>query len=158
MKLELELRLLAPNPKRTAEKWTTGVTCNPRSGEGRLFLFEVDREEMDKVPLVLGVLSRIFDMTFLHCTGNGVHFYSSPLVTKEAWKEVHNLLRDINVKCPMTTLRVEPNKWVGEEKVWYQSYIIDHENGEYASLSPEECAEFLEGFKKKLQTVRYPLP
>ena len=57
---------------------------------------------------------------FIHATGNGYHFLSPTLVDKIIYKKFMNVLKDINTKCPMTTLRTKPNKYKNEKDYFFE--------------------------------------
>jgi hypothetical protein len=145
--------------KRTPSKWTTGITVKHKTDPDlRPFLFELDREHTTYAPFVIETLRQVFAMTTMHCTGNGIHFYNLPLMKKEAWKELHKLLKHVNPMCPMTTLRIQPNKYENEESVWYNGYIVDWQEREAAPLNKHMLDRIITGLQEEFETVRYPLP
>lgn len=145
------------NPKRTPMKWTAGVTINPRisNGDSRFFFFEFDREHFQHVVPFIDEVSQELPL-FVHGTGNGIHVMSLNTVTKKKWKELHAKYRHINPKCPMTTLRIIPNKYYDEMMCWLKGYIITKNN--VKKLSQDELYQIYTTFADKCQLVKYPLP
>lgn len=63
---------------------------------------------------------------YVHKTMRGYHFLSTvSMITQEYLKWIKPLMH-LNPKCPMVTLRIKPNKWIGETEVFNQYDI--HEN------------------------------
>ncbi len=105
---------------RTRDKWTNGLAITNKSNDLRFFLFETDspfnQEHYDRI-------NRLYDdysLDYLnHRTGDGIHWLSPSLLSLETWKEMMEQIKDINPKCPMTTLRIEPNKYINEREIWF---------------------------------------
>ena len=111
---------------------------------------------------------------FIHATGNGFHFLSPTLIDKILYKKFMNELKDINTKCPMTTLRVNPNKYENEKDYFFEIVEIkkfpNNKKGTHLindNANCKEMCEFLnstfntnfEGTHKgKIIKVKYPLP
>ena len=102
---------------------------------------------------------------FIHRTGNGLHFLSPTLIDKILYKKFMNELKDINTKCPMTTLRTKPNKYENEQDYFFHPIMIEFQNN-YKTNCKEMCnflnETFNTGFrgnhKGKIIKVKYPLP
>ena len=106
--------------QRTRDKLTKGLVITNHSNDYRFFFFELDN------PIAYGDISRITDVFeyynldyCVHRTGNGLHWISPTLITKEEWKEVRDALKDINTDCPQICMRWTPNKYVNEKSIWY---------------------------------------
>ena len=103
---------------------------------------------------------------FIHLTGNGLHFLSPTLIDKILYKKFMNELKDINTKCPMTTLRTKPNKYENEKDYFYKiQRLVKFPNNKKSNCL--EMCNFLnstfntnfEGTHKgKIIKVKYPLP
>jgi hypothetical protein len=97
--------------------------------------------------------------------GGGFHFISPTMISKERWKILHQELEDINPKCPMTTLRIEPNKHPNEDLVWYNSHFENY-NTEDSQNNENMCkylnkifgAKFTGTGEGNIKMVTYPLP
>ena len=111
--------------KNRSNKYTTGICNTFRDSELRVLFFELDREHLIYEPEI-HKLYKDNELDYLvHRTGSmGLHFLSPTLMTKERWKEIMRCYKHINPKCPMTTLRVKPNKYPDEDGIWYRV----HEN------------------------------
>lgn len=146
-------------PERTNDNWTWGITCKHRTDpDRRLFMFELDGEHMDYLPFVTNVLADIFEMVLIHCTGRGTHLFALPPTDKESWKIAHKILEDVNPSCPMTTLRITPNKWEGEELVWYHGYVYFRDEKRVSELNKKILEEFFKMLQEHFVAVQYPLP
>ena len=113
---------------------------------------------------------------FIHRTGKGLHFLSPTLVDKILYKKFMNELKDINTKCPMTTLRTKPNKYENEKDYFYNIIEIKKFSNNKKANCKEMCNFFNETFNKtekstflsipnfegthkgKIIKVKYPLP
>jgi hypothetical protein len=100
----------------------------------------------------------------VHRTGNGIHFLSPTMIPKLMWKELMSTVKDLNPKCPMTTLRVEPNKYPNESEAWYRCEVGYGAKPVFNNLSV--CmylnrvfgSEFKGIATGEIKLVRYPLP
>ena len=153
--------------KNRSNKFTIGL-CNTFKGSKNLktLFFELDREHFEKYDYVNRVYQNNGLDYFVHKTGSGgFHFISPTMITKSRWKKIMIELKFINPKCPMTTLRIKPNKYYNEENFWYFSYIEKHyDNLKHNSLMM--CNYLNRIFHTKFEgevldemiIVNYPLP
>ncbi len=153
--------------KNRSNKFTIGL-CNTFKDNTtlRTLFFELDREHMDDYEEINNIFQDNKLDYFVHKTGSGgFHFLSPTMIRKQRWKEIMSLLKPINPKCPMTTLRIKPNKYYNEENFWYFSYIEKHyDNLKHNSLMM--CNYLNRIFKTKfkgelldeIKIVNYPLP
>ena len=103
---------------------------------------------------------------FIHTTGNGCHFLSPTLVDKIIYKKFMNELKDINTKCPMTTLRTKPNKYENEKDYFYKTTKPEKFPNNKKANCKEMCnflnstfnTDFEGTHKGKIIKVKYPLP
>lgn len=117
--------------KNRSNQYTTGL-CNTFSGTDlKTLFFEVDKYDprtqthnenyVRELQIVNSIYRRLGLDYLVHKTQNGCHFLSPTMIPKLFWsKIIKEDLRDINRKCPMTTLRVEPNKYPNESEFWYR--------------------------------------
>lgn len=71
---------------------------------------------------------------YVHQTMRGYHFLSTVSMTTNDYLEWIKPLMHLNPKCPMVTLRIKPNKWVGETDLW-QRYDIHDNNCDKEQLN-----------------------
>ena len=152
--------------KNRSNNWTTGLACTVANSDLRFVLFDLDKpyssENFNRV--VDAYKSRELDL-LVHRSGNGWHFISVTMVSKQIWKDIMTELNDINSKCPHTTLRILPNKYPDEKNIWFNSsvgYFIDNECCNSIELSNLLNKWFGSRFKGNIITdlklVKYPLP
>ncbi len=153
--------------KNRSNRFTNGLAITNKTNDARFFFFETDRpfnkEHFDRLVDVY----RHFELdVVVHRTGNGWHWLSPTLLSKKGWKTVMDNVKDINTKCPMTTLRIEPNKYPNEKDIWFTTSVWYNADQHIYSNSIELANELNVWFKTKfrgfmnteLKFVRYPLP
>ena len=165
--------------KNRSNIFTDGI-CNTLKDDKNLKMvfFELDKKsELDMIYDIVKVEDtyKKFELDyFIHRTGNGLHFLSPTLIDKILYKKFMNILKDINTKCPMTTLRVNPNKYENEKDYFFEIVEIkkfpNNKKGTHLindNANCKEMCEFLnstfntnfEGTHKgKIIKVKYPLP
>ena len=114
---------------------------------------------------VMDVYQRFGCDLIVHRSGNGWHFLSPTLLNLQDWKEAMKELKEINKKCPMTTLRWLPNKYPNEREIWFtfehrnSSHNIRRNSLELSQLLNKTFKTDFEGtIETELKFVRYPLP
>ena len=149
--------------KNRSNKFTAGL-CNTFADiEARCFFFEIDDpKDFDTVEQFYE--DEALDV-LIHKTGSGgYHFLSPTQMTPDVWKIKMQALRGINPKCPMTTLRMEPNKYPQEDLLWYITKIHQFDNEKFNSKDMCQYLNKIFGCNLKgsctgnLKIVRYPLP
>lgn len=152
------------NPIRTDEEYTIGATINPamhNDGLTRFFLFEWDKEHFteDTANQIQQIVNEIDVPCWVHATGNGIHLISLVPILKSNWKKTHEKYRHINPKCPMTTLRMMPNKYRGENMIWLlSSYMFKpktKDTVEVIQLEPHETMDIIMNIAQTHQLVKY---
>lgn len=150
--------------KNRSNKFTDGLCNTFKNIQAKTFFFELDDNENYERICNLYYINQL-DF-FTHRTGSGgYHFISPTLITREQWKELMNEVKSINPKCPMTTLRMNPNKYYQEDQFWYFKYVEKHYDNEFKN-SKQMCEYLNRIFKTtfkgdidtELKLVRYPLP
>lgn len=144
----------------TKEIWTTGlvnVPKNPELKDCRYTLFELDSKRIPDVRKILEVYTEMLGSVYIHELINGFHFYNLKPISKTIYWDIIKEIKQLNPECPLTTLRIIPNKWRNEQKFWSKSAIVG-----YPDEKLEEFRRWLEGghyhmISNNYQTVRYPL-
>ncbi len=152
--------------KNRSNKFTQGIVITNNTNSDRFLFFELDKPFNSKnYHAVLDVYTRYGIDLVVHRTGNGWHFLSPTLIDIQTWKKAMKELKEINKKCPMTTLRWLPNKYPNENEVWYNNeHWIDSHNSrnnsnEFSKLLNKVFHTEFEGtIQTDLKFVRYPLP
>ena len=154
---------LKPN---RSSRYTSGLVCTFADRPERCFFFELDKEHREFYQDVCNLYEvEALDWIVHRTGGGGFHFISPTMISKEVWKKLHRELADINPKCPMTTLRIEPNKYPNEDLVWYNSHA-EVMNAPDLANNKEMCqylnkifgVKFVGNAKGTMKIVRYPLP
>ena len=155
-------------------KYTTGLTSTLSPNDKlfrthRFFFFEVDQASDDNIDRIDELYSD-YQLDYVrHRTGGGAgsyHWVSPTLISKTEWKKMINEVKDINIKCPQTTMRVEPNKYPNEENIWYSHIVgrhaVDPITNNSDALTNRINFWFQEDLQGKQPTiirfVKYPLP
>lgn len=142
----------------TLHVWTSGIVnvpLDPKLKDSRYTLFELDNKNISQLHEVLDVYDKYLHSVYVHETLKGFHFYNLTPIDKELYGRILREIKHLNTECPMTTLRLFPNKWENEDKYWKMGAI----NG----YSPElaKFRDWLENGKNHMitlnyQVVRYP--
>ena len=157
--------------KNRSNIFTDGI-CNTLKDDKNLKMvfFELDKKSpLDMIYDIVKVEDtyKKFELDyFIHRTGNGLHFLSPTLIDKILYKKFMNILKDINTKCPMTTLRTKPNKYENEKDYFFEIVEIKKFPNNKKSNCLEMCNFLNETFntnfegthKGKIIKVKYPLP
>ena len=152
--------------KNRSNRYTQGLVCTYADSPLRSFFFELDKEDRDWYNEIC-TFYNLQELDFIvHRTGGGgYHFISPTMISKGRWKNLHGYLEGINPKCPMTTLRIQPNKYPNEELIWYNSHV-EKFNTTPSQNNASMChylnkifgADFQGEAAGEIKTVRYPLP
>lgn len=89
-----------------------------RMTDYRYTFFELDTTDSDQFNFVVGIFQQYSLPVYFHRTMRGWHFFSIKPIRSALYQEVMRHLKPLNVACPHVTLRVQPNKWVGEMQVF----------------------------------------
>ncbi len=109
---------------RTKDNWTKGISVTNNTNDLWFFFFEIDRPFSSKTHDRINSVYYDYSLDYVnHRTGNGEHWLSPCLVTKELYKEIRSHLKDINPMCPMWTLRLISNKYVNEDQIFFNCSI-----------------------------------
>jgi hypothetical protein len=114
-------------------------------------LFEFDniigKSEKVNERFVANILESYEDLklpVYQHRTMRGVHFISLVALHKDCYNAWIQPLMKYNPKCPMVTLRIRPNKWIGEDKVFFEGGIITNGAGDMAISQLEQFKTLVE--------------
>ena len=151
--------------KNRSNKYTTGLVITNNTNDKRFLFFEIDTLDAVMFSKVLDIYRNFGLDLCVHRSHCGWHFVSPSLLSVETWKEAMAALKDINKKCPMTTLRWLPNKYPNEEQIWflnlcrYDTNNIRNNSDQLCKLLNHTFGAHFEGLvNTDLKFVRYPLP
>ena len=163
---QLENGVKFPLKPNRSNRYTTGLVCTFADRPERCFFFELDKEHREFYQDVCNLYELEGLDWIVHRTGGGgFHFISPTMITKEHWLAMHEELQEINKECPMTTLRMEPNKYENENQFWYNSHT-EVLNAPTCDNNLQMCnylnrifgSKFIGTGAGEMKTVRYPLP
>ena len=158
---------------RTRDKTTRGINhtlekTDPNYTNYRFVFFETDipynQENYNKI--IRTYEHHNLDL-LVHSTGSGgQHFISPTVVIKSEWKEIMFELKDINPSFPRLCLRLLPNKYVDEDKIWYRANVGYAHQLNFMTNSKELCNLLNKAFGSNFQGIlntqlkirNYPLP
>lgn len=84
----------------------------------RYVFFELDTLMEDIVDCVIQVFKDYRLPLYYHRTMRGWHFFCVKPVNEELYHEIMNRLKPFNMDCPHVTMRIRPNKWIGEPEIF----------------------------------------
>lgn len=148
--------------ERTREMWTTGIFNIPKGcPQSRYLFFEIDTKDAEIFSKVINHYFHNGLDCYWHETANGFHFYSLAPIDKQTHWQLIRYLKPLNPLCPLTTLRILPNKYENEEPLWKHSGILWNELIEPMYLIMTDFATHLENqdiawIKIRYNTCRYP--
>lgn len=144
----------------TKEIWTSGITNIPKNNrDARYTFFELDTKDIDKLHFVLDVYRTNLNSVYVHELLSGYHFFNLQPIDKVAYNRIINLLKFLNPLCPLTVLRIIPNKWNGEQRYWRKGHIEGRNEAEIAELTRLRTSienQTLYWIEDNFETVRYP--
>ena len=158
---------------RTREKMSKGINhtfekTDPKYEDYRFLFFETDKPyvQQDYTDILKVYDSHNLDLLVHNTGGGGQHFISPTVITVKEWKEMIDILRDINPRFPALVLRILPNKYVDERQQWFKSKDVFNHEENILSNSFELCNELRRWFGSKLFGIirtdlkirNYPLP
>ena len=94
----------------------------------RLPFWEIDTKDAEILELVLNMYRFMKLPVYVHETTMGYHFLCVKPIPKEKYSWMIKELRHTNKKYPPITLRIKPNKYIGEENVFFKGNIISDVN------------------------------
>lgn len=97
---------------------------------------------------------------YMHKTMRGYHFLSTVSMSSDEHRDWITPLIHLNPACPMVTLRIKPNKWVGEREIFNQFEIFDNNAETFQLQTLIELQQMITGnmiglLQKKYYIVRY---
>lgn len=149
--------------QRTDRVFTKGITNLPvgelRSSYRFLF-FELDSKREDKLNAVLEVYKDLGLAVYYHETTHGYHFYSLRPIPKTVYWSAIRRIKILNPACPLTTLRLKPNKWQEEKKFWKNGTIIANvselDTGELYAFKDMLERQQIGLIARRYQVINYP--
>lgn len=93
-----------------------------RQTKMRYLYFELDTLEEDAINQVLEIYKFANLPVYYHRTMRGMHFLSIKPINENLWLFWLSKIKHLNPACPHVTLRIKPNKWVGEKDIWLQGW------------------------------------
>lgn len=140
--------------------WTSGVTIVPKHDiDSRYTFFELDSKNIDNLHFVLDTYRANLGSCYVHETISGYHFYNFRRISKESYYRIIKLMKHLNPLCPLTVLRIEPNKWQNEARYWRKGEIVGSINQDTYELQWFKSmleSQNIQAIKDIYEVVRYP--
>lgn len=128
----------------------------------RYLFFELDNKDPQQIDTVLAVYKMNNIPVYYHETMRGYHFMSVKPIREELYHKLLSQIKPLNVLCPHVTLRIKPNKWVGEREVFKSGHVWESPHIEDIPFNEatRELARWMEFqhiglIKKKYFVVHY---
>jgi len=123
--ISLFTSLLPVESKIIKQIWRNFKTFRPRFISDYKYLYwEVDTHDNTIFETVIDVYRFLQLPVYIHKTMQGFHFICVKPIEKERWQFAIQQLRHTNDKYPPITLRIKPNKYVNEEKIFNDGFIM----------------------------------
>lgn len=121
-------------------------------------LFEIDSDKGYKI--IHNAYEELRLPVYVHKTMRGYHFISLVALHKDCYSQWIKPLMKYNPKCPMVTLRIRPNKWVDEYRIFFNGAIHTNGAGDMAISQLEEFKGLFEkcnynALREKYYIVNY---
>jgi hypothetical protein len=111
-------------PKKIKQIYRNFRTHRPKLLSDYRYLFwEIDTTDIVAFEYVNQIYVKLNLPVYIHRSLRGFHFISIKPIPEKTWLETVSMLRRTNVSYPPITLRINPNKYEGEEKVFYDGHI-----------------------------------
>lgn len=89
-----------------------------RQTEFKYVFFELDSLLKEYFHIILETYKRYQLPVYYHRSMRGWHFLSVKPVKQALYDEIMNQIKYLNRDCPHVTMRIQPNKWIGEMQVF----------------------------------------
>lgn len=124
----------------------------------RYLFWELDDKSSVNMDMVLAIYRFLQLPVYIHETMRGYHFISIKPIPKDIWQWAIKKLHDTNPSFPRITLRIKPNKYVDEEKIFYKGFIMSEKlHTDTKQLRDMIVAQNFDKLQQLYQIVWYPL-
>ena len=105
--------------------WRKFKSLHPKFvSKWRYMHWEIDEHSEELLTEVMAIYSRLGLPVYVHKTMRGYHFICVKPIEESLWQYSVNTLRKTNISYPPITLRINPNKYVGEEEIFNQGFTV----------------------------------
>lgn len=105
--------------------WRNWKTLRPKfETQWRYLFWEIDTTYEPVFEFVKSTYEQLDLPVIIHRTMNGYHFISIKPILEPIWKTTIERLRPTNKEYPPITLRIKPNKYVGEMIEYNKMFVI----------------------------------
>lgn len=84
-------------------------------------MFETDDKTKEHFDIMLEHYKVWNIPVYYHESMRGWHWLSVKPMHQSSYETFINEIKYINPDCPLTTIRIKPNKWIDEDKIWHNS-------------------------------------
>lgn len=105
--------------------WRNFKSYRPKfNSDWRYLFWELDNQEPKEFEIVLQTFRYLSLPVYVHKTMRGWHFLSVKPITKQIFRWAIQQLRHTNEDYPPITLRIKPNKYVNEQAIFNEGFIM----------------------------------
>lgn len=105
--------------------WRNYKSLRPKLiSKWRYLMWEIDTLDKNTLDTVIQIYSRLNLPVYVNRSMRGYHFMSVKPILESVWSSAIESLRPTNLDYPPITIRVNPNKYIGEESVFFEGFII----------------------------------
>lgn len=141
----------------TLNIWSSGISNVPLGDRSsRYTFFELDTKNISSLRKVLDTFRDNLGSVYVHELIGGFHFYNLEKISKERYWKIIRGIKLMNPECPLTVLRLIPNKWEGEAKFWKKGIILGRDSPELSELKTCIESQNIAPLKNKYEIVHYP--
>lgn len=103
--------------------WNNFRSLKPKfQSSWRYFLWELDGQEYYNT--IVELYNKLHLPVYIHRSMRGWHFISIKPIEFKLWKQLTEQIQYTNPTFPRITLRVKPNKYLEEEKIFNDGFIM----------------------------------
>lgn len=136
--------------------WRNYKSLHPKFASSWRYLFwEIDDTDNDTLTSVLEVYKYLKLPVYVHRSMRGYHFLSVKPIEESLWKFATDRLRNTNEKYPPITLRINPNKYIDEDKIFYEGFVMGNEHSDTKQLRNWIISKDFNKIGEKYQLVYY---
>lgn len=139
--------------------WRNFKSLHPKFTSNWRYLFwEIDEHSEELMTEVISLYNYLKLPVYIHKTMRGYHFICVKPIEESVWQLAVNRLRKTNISYPPITLRINPNKYIGEDKIFNEGFVIaDKPHSDTKQIRDWIINKNYERIGQQYQLVYYPI-